>query len=168
MGPDCSAPVTRDWKGIDPFLWDYHIAGFLPKPARRPYFRRKRRRGRPRIPDRLCFEALVWLVLTDGVWTMVPTRFANARTARRRLRLWWRNGLLTKLWWAYLHALDTHTRRQVERAMRLTGTRKRTFWRFTLDLQAGYEASERPYPFNLGSSDSEDREPEGESEALDP
>jgi transposase len=133
---DYTGCFTRDWKGISPGEWTRFTLYFKPRwpPSRR------RKRGRPRIDDRRCFEAIIWLVATDGTWDRLPRHFPSERTIRRRVREWRKGGALARLWRSFLVSLMLDDRLKLERALGLTGTRRRAPWRHELDVKAANEA----------------------------
>src|SRR5579884_2636489 len=63
-------------------------------PARAP-----QRTGRPRIDDRVAFNAIVYVLITGIAWQHLPREMGcSPATAHRRLQEWQRHGL-----WARLH-----------------------------------------------------------------
>lgn len=119
------------------------MARYFPRPPKPRRWRKLRRGGRPRVPDKLCFESLVWLVASQGTWDRIPLSLAKRRTVQRRLRLWSRTGVLPMAWDRWLSALNDQDRLKVQRCLDLAGARKRAFWRQGWDLFAKYEARER-------------------------
>ena len=56
--------------------------------------------GRPRVPDRVAFNAIVFVLVTGIAWRFVPRELGcSGVTAWRRLRDWQEAGV-----WARLHA----------------------------------------------------------------
>lgn len=141
---DFTRPITKEWRGLRPDQWP-RIEPHLP-PKNRPWRKADRKGGRPPVSDRLCFEALVWLVLTDGTWKNLPKRFCHWRTAQRRLKEWRKRGQLERMWRAFLKSLWVEERLKVERALGLTGTRRRAPWRFQLDVRSEKENLRRRRP----------------------
>ena len=73
-------------------LWE-HIAPLLPPHEPDP------RGGRPRIDDRVCFTAIVFVLFTGIAWRHLPRELGvSPATAHRRLQEWERAGV-----WARLH-----------------------------------------------------------------
>ena len=57
--------------------------------------------GRPRVPDRVAFNAIVFVLVTGIAWRHLPREFGcSGVTAWRRLRDWQRAGV-----WKRAHAL---------------------------------------------------------------
>lgn len=54
--------------------------------------------GRPPIPPRAVFEALLWMLRNGGPWKDLPEHFPSESTCRRRLREWAESGLLCEVW----------------------------------------------------------------------
>jgi len=54
--------------------------------------------GRPPIPPRAVFEALLWILRNGGPWKHLPKQFPSESTCRRRLREWAESGLLAEVW----------------------------------------------------------------------
>lgn len=50
--------------------------------------------GRPRVSDRRCFEALLWVSWHCAPWKQLPTTYGSVVTVWRRLRLWRSSGRL--------------------------------------------------------------------------
>lgn len=130
-----SNPAGR-WPGITQAQWD-RMKWVLPKPRKRPFLRKHRRGGRPRACDKKIFEALLWVLKTDGPFERLPRRFGRRRTVLRRLSLWLITGLLHKLWSGYLQSLDEQERADWGRA--LNDRRLAGLWRNMLREQARSE-----------------------------
>jgi len=72
-------------------LWEV-FRGLLP--ARPP-----QRTGRPRVDDRVAFNAVVYVLMTGIAWQFLPREIGcSPATAHRRLQEWQRQGV-----WAALH-----------------------------------------------------------------
>jgi transposase len=72
------------WEAVEPLL-----------PVREP----DRRGGRPRVDDRVCFSAIVFVLFTGIAWQHLPREMGcSPATAHRRLGEWQRCGV-----WARLH-----------------------------------------------------------------
>ena len=69
-----------------------------------PWLKRKRKGGRPRFNDRLCFEALLWLLWNGLSWRQLPAIFGTRATLNNRVNLWMRRRLLSGMFIAYLEA----------------------------------------------------------------
>jgi transposase len=54
--------------------------------------------GRPPIPPRPCFEALLWLLRNGGRWQDLPKSGPSKSTLQRRLAEWTNSGILTEVW----------------------------------------------------------------------
>ena len=76
--------AVRDevWEAIEPLL-----------PPRAP-----QTTGRPRVPDRTAFNAIVFVLLTGIAWRHLPRELGlSPATAHRRLQEWERAGVFNKL-----------------------------------------------------------------------
>jgi transposase len=54
--------------------------------------------GRPPVPPRAVFEALLWMRRNGGPWKNLPKQFPSESTCRRRLREWTESGVLAEVW----------------------------------------------------------------------
>lgn len=54
--------------------------------------------GRPPVPPREVFEAVLWLLRNGGRWRDLPHGSPSESTCRRRLREWVESGTLTEVW----------------------------------------------------------------------
>ena len=54
--------------------------------------------GRPPIPPRAVFDALLWILQNGGPWKDLPERYPSESTCRRRLREWTEKGILDEAW----------------------------------------------------------------------
>jgi transposase len=71
-------------------LWEV-FREFLPDP-------RPRGRGRPRVEDRVAFNAIVYVLVTGIAWRHLPPEFGcSPATAHRRLQEWERAGSWQRL-----------------------------------------------------------------------
>ncbi|MBI4375675.1 MAG: transposase [Elusimicrobia bacterium] len=78
------------------------LARNLPPPKREPKLKHLRKGGRPRHDDRLCFEALLWLLAHGASWRRLPQDFGHRSTLHERISQWAFSGLLARLWIHYL------------------------------------------------------------------
>ena len=62
--------------------------------------------GRPRVPDRQCFEGILWILRTGSQWSELPQQYGSPSTVWRRLREWEASGVLLDLWRAFLADLN--------------------------------------------------------------
>src|SRR5947209_3392169 len=63
--------------------------------------------GRPRTPDRVCLEAILFVLRTGCQWKALDaTRFCPGSTAHDRFQEWLRAGVFRQLWEAGLMAYD--------------------------------------------------------------
>ena len=83
--------TDEQWAHIEP-----HIPTRAPSP----------RGGRPRAPDRSCFEAIVWMARSGARWKDLPDDFPSPATVWRRLRDWEKKDVFKDLWRALLEQLD--------------------------------------------------------------
>jgi transposase len=94
---------------------------------------RRRLGGRPRLTDKACFEALLWIVLTGGTWRRLPKRFGSSRAIIPRIYAWESSRVLTRLWRAYLRELPPGYRREIDAAMKRFDARLRPMWQWPLE-----------------------------------
>jgi transposase len=65
------------------------------------------RGGRPRVDDRVCFNAIVFVLVTGIAWRHLPTEMGcSPATAHRRLTAWQRAGVWERLHQELLRALN--------------------------------------------------------------
>jgi len=62
--------------------------------------------GRPRVDDRRCLNAILYVLITGCRWNDLPREYGHDSTAWRRLRQWARDGTLLRLWRHLLRDLD--------------------------------------------------------------
>jgi transposase len=80
------------WEVIEPLL-----------PEHRP----DPRGGRPRVDDRVCFGAIMFVLFTGMAWRHLPRELGcSAATAHRRLAEWQRAGVFTALHQELLRRLN--------------------------------------------------------------
>jgi transposase len=77
---------------------------------------RRAKKGRPRVEDRRCLEAVLHLLATGGGWEDLPAGAAARATAWERLRRWQETGAWPRIWQAYLGTLDAAGRKLWSRA----------------------------------------------------
>ncbi len=68
------------------------VAPLLPKARAKPHG------GRPRAPDRGCFEGILWILRTGARWRDLPSEFPSPATCWRRLAEWERQDVWLSLW----------------------------------------------------------------------
>jgi transposase len=94
-------PVVDQWH-ISDDLWD-GIALLLPEHKNTHRFGG----GRPRTPDRVCMEAILFVLRTGCQWKALnATRFCPSSTAHDRFQQWVKAGVFPKMWEAGLLAYD--------------------------------------------------------------
>jgi transposase len=94
-------PVVDQWQ-IPDDLWD-SIALLLPKHKNTHRFGG----GRPRTPDRVCMEAILFVLRTGCQWKALnATRFCPSSTAHDRFQEWVAAGVFQQLWETGLLAYD--------------------------------------------------------------
>jgi putative transposase len=94
-------PVADRWH-IPDELWD-GIALLLPEHKNTHRFGG----GRPRIPDRVCMEAILFVLRTGCQWKALnATRFCPSSTAHDRFQEWVAAGVFQKMWDTGLTAYD--------------------------------------------------------------
>jgi transposase len=81
------------WETVEPMLPDHE-----PSP----------RGGRPRVDDRVCFNAIVFVLFTGIAWQHLPREMGcSPATAHRRLMAWQRAGVFARLHQELLRALNS-------------------------------------------------------------
>jgi len=94
-------PVVDEWH-IPDDLWD-GIALLLPEHKNTHRFGG----GRPRTPDRVCMEAILFVLRTGCQWKALnATRFCPSSTAHDRFQEWVKAGVFQKMWETGLLAYD--------------------------------------------------------------
>jgi transposase len=87
------------WRGLTKLQWAA-IRVHLPQP------KTASRGGRPRVPDRRCFEGILWILWTGAPWSELPRRHGSSSTCWRRLKQWEETGVPLKLWRGFLAHLN--------------------------------------------------------------
>jgi len=73
-----------------------------------PEHRPDPRGGRPRVDDRVCFNAIMFVLVTGIAWRHLPQEMGcSPATAHRRLTAWQRAGVWERLHQELLRALNT-------------------------------------------------------------
>ena len=73
-----------------------------------PEHRPDPRGGRPRVDDRVCFNAIMFVLVTGIAWRHLPQEMGcSPATAHRRLAAWQRAGVWERLHEELLRALNT-------------------------------------------------------------
>ena len=76
------------------------LAALLPEPG-------KSSKGGPTpVPNRPCFEGILWVLRSGARWKDLPDEYPSYSTCRRRLLEWEDQGLWLKLWRTLLAELD--------------------------------------------------------------
>jgi transposase len=98
-------PKAREapWELSDAF-WT-RIEPLLPKAAPPPRARRKVG-GRPRVPPRRVFAAILYVLRTGCQWKAVPPQYTSGSTAHLWFQRWQRAGVFRRLWQAGLAEYD--------------------------------------------------------------
>jgi hypothetical protein len=123
--------IEHDWPGLTDELWE-RLSRSVPW-RRPPTTRRQRRRGgRPRLPDKVIFEALLW-ALGGGTLDRLPRRFGSRRTFLRRLKEWAPRSLPEYLWRGYMAALTPDEAQAWRR--RLAPEVRRPLWQDLLRVE---------------------------------
>jgi putative transposase len=95
------------WERLSDTQWA-KIKKVIP-PKKRPW-RKKSRRGRKPVDDRKCYEGILWILWTGAQWSTLPRIYGAKSTVHDRLKLWAENGVLEKLWRAFLGILEEEDR----------------------------------------------------------
>jgi transposase len=122
--------MEREWKGIQPWQWKA-VRKLFPE-KKRPYLKKLRKGGRPRVDDRRCFDAILWSARTGLPWRSLPARFGRLRTVERRLMKWRRCALLEIAWTRYLRETSVIEREEWRRRLEDACGRSPAFWRLRL------------------------------------
>jgi putative transposase len=85
---------TKPWTVSDG-LWS-RVAPLLPPPRARP------KGGRPRMPDRDAFAALVYVLRTGIQWNALPRELGASSTVHDRFQAWEQAGVFRAIWAAGL------------------------------------------------------------------
>ena len=56
-----------------------------------------KRLGRPPVPARRVFEAVLWILHTGAQWSFLPQHYPNYKTVHRRFQTWVRTGVLERV-----------------------------------------------------------------------
>ena len=89
---------TQPWQVSDE-LWD-QVAPLVPAAPSHA------RGGRPRMPDRQAFEAMIYVLRTGIQWKALPRALGAASTVHDRVQEWEQAGFFRALWQAGLTAYD--------------------------------------------------------------
>ena len=133
--------VERRWNGFHPWQWREMEPLFPPAP-KKPFLRRMRKGGRPRIDDRKSLETIFWSIRTGNSPRHAPVRFGPWRTAHRRWKQWGRWGILEKAWSRYLNFTSLEERQEWRRA--LAGGRG--YWQMAFRATLEIEWAHDPAP----------------------
>jgi transposase len=75
------------------------IAPLLPEPKRSP-------KGGPHfIPNRRCFEGILWILWTGAQWRALPKEYPSPATCWRRLNRWMQEGVWEKAFATFVRRL---------------------------------------------------------------
>lgn len=54
-------------------------------------------RGRPRVPDRLVLDGILWILKTGAQWNELPDKYPPYQTCHRRFQEWVRSGVFAEV-----------------------------------------------------------------------
>ena len=92
------------WRHLTDTQWE-KVKVHLPQP-KRPWKKKDRKGGRPRLDNRKCFEGILWILWTGAPWSELPEEYGAKSAVHRRLQQWARDGTLENLWRAFLSQLQ--------------------------------------------------------------
>lgn len=87
--------------------WDI-VKRFLPKHRPSPLG------GRPRVDDKRCFEAVLWILRTGSPWAALPREYGASTTCWRRLHEWQKAGSFQRMWASLVRDLEREHRLDFE------------------------------------------------------
>ena len=87
-------PRTKPWTVSDEF-WE-RVEPLVPQAPSHA------RGGRPRMPDRKAFEAMIYVLRTGIQWNALPREMGASSTVHERFQEWEREGFFEELWRAGL------------------------------------------------------------------
>jgi len=76
------------------------IAPILPEPEQ------SKKGGRKFIPNRRCFEGILWILWTGAPWKALPREYPSPSTCWRRLKRWEKDGTWLRVWRCFIEQLD--------------------------------------------------------------
>lgn len=83
-------PRTKPWEVSDEF-WE-KVEPLVPEAPSHA------RGGRPRMPDRKAFEAMIYVLRTGIQWNALPQELGASSTVHERFQEWERAGFFERLW----------------------------------------------------------------------
>jgi len=83
-------PAPTIWRAPDD-LWA-EIEPLLPQPGP------KKKPGRPRVPDRVALNGILYVLRTGCQWKAVPKEFSSGSTCHLRFSQWVKADVFDKLW----------------------------------------------------------------------
>jgi putative transposase len=89
---------THPWQVSDE-LWE-HVSPFIPQAPSHA------KGGRPRVPDRDAFSAIIYVLRTGIQWNALPRELGASSTVHDRFQEWERAGVFRRLWQAGLQQYD--------------------------------------------------------------
>lgn len=92
------------WRKLTEKQWG-KVQAQLPV-RKKPWRKKDRKGGRPPADDRQCFEGILWILWTGAPWSELPPRYGAKSTVHLRLQQWTENGILEKMWRAFLAQLN--------------------------------------------------------------
>jgi len=91
-------PRTQPWKVSDQ-LWE-QVEPLIPQAPSHA------RGGRPRMPDRQAFEAIIYVLRTGIQWNALPRELGASSTVHDRFQAWEQAGVFQALWQSGLSEYD--------------------------------------------------------------
>jgi transposase len=91
--------MARKLKLLSEAHWE-KIAPLFPEPEQ------SKKGGRKFIPNRSCFEGILWILWTGAPWKALPGEYPSPSTCWRRLKRWEEDGTWLRAWRCFIAQLD--------------------------------------------------------------
>lgn len=91
--------MARNQNLLSEAHWE-KIAPLFPEPEQ------SKKGGRKFIPNRSCFEGILWVLWTGAPWRALPDSYPSPSTCWRRLKRWEEDGTWLRAWRSFIAQLD--------------------------------------------------------------